>query len=333
MSALDNPKNIIGIGNILIDDNELNIEELEKSILTGSQFVKKDNVDLAKEYTKEIDDLSKKFGLNKPNDDNDSKDDTADWSPNFMARETTPRRDTSDFDTDSMFISQNQSSGQTHNQPPVEKKAIWSSFRPEDEQLNRMTNEERKQEHVNKVLGSMDKVNDDAEFIQQEDNEDEMAKILEQIDLLKSNLESEGVDLSRIQDVNSSTSAKEAKSILRILQIKNDRLRYCDFFEEGILALAYGLEGVFNGNREIFGSKIDLTGYSDTVKVKLKRMRYDTSNFVSGIMQGYNISSGWRIALELIPSLFLYSRDRKLTAKDNLISDESYKKAMQDLQK
>jgi hypothetical protein len=98
------------------------------------------------------------------------------------------------------------------------------------------------------------------------------------------------------------------------------------------LAMAYGLENVFDGKREVLGSKIDLTGYSDTVKVKLRRMRYDTSNFVSGIMQGYNISSGWRIMLELVPSLFLYSRNRRLTGKDNLISDENYKKAMQDLQ-
>jgi hypothetical protein len=149
---------------------------------------------------------------------------------------------------------------------------------------------------------------------------------------LRGNLESEGVDLSRIPDISSTSSKKEAKSVLRILQIKNDRLRYCDFFEEGILAVAYGLESVFNGKREILGTKIDLTGYYDTVKVKLRRMRYDTSNFVSSIMQGYNISSGWRIALELIPSLFLYSRDRKIKAKDNLISDDSYKKAMQDLQ-
>jgi hypothetical protein len=218
--------------------------------------------------------------------------------------------------------------------PSSSSRPSWNPYKPEDEQLNRMTNEERKQNHVNKVLGTMERNNDDAPFIQKEDEEDEMASIMEQIDLIRSNLESEGVDLSRIPDVNSATSKKEARAVLRILQIKNDRLRYCDFFEEGILAVAYGMEGVFNGQREILGSKIDLTGYSDTVKVKLKRMRYDTSNFVSGIMQGYNISSGWRIMLELIPSLFLYSRNRRLTAtaKDNLISDESYKKAMQDLQ-
>jgi hypothetical protein len=159
----------------------------------------------------------------------------------------------------------------------------------------------------------------------------EIAKIMEQIDLLKTNLESEGVDLSRIPDINSGSTKKEAKAVLRILQIKNDRLRYCDMFEEAILAGAYGLESMFDGKKNWFGSQIDLTGWSDSVKVKLRRMRYDTSTFVSEVVKGYSIGSGWRILFELLPSLFLYSRDRRLRSNDNLISDEKYKDAVRDL--
>ncbi len=372
MSNLDNPRNVVGIGALLADDDEdLDIDDLEKSIITGvSQTKKGPAVDLAKEYGKEIDDLGRKFGVKtggigsmprvpaaglsrdavNTSDDTRDIDELLNWSPGggqtsssqatnmqVPQKANTPYRapyNLVDDEEDDSNGSPDEDETPTTYYPASNARpagAEWSSNKPQDEQLNRMTNEERKQNHVNQVLGSMDKTNDDAEFVQQEDEEDEMARIMEQIDLLRTTLESEGVDLSRIPDVNTGTSKKEAKAVLRILQIKNDRLRYCDFFEEGILAVAYGLEGVFNGQREILGSRIDLTGYSDTVKVKLRRMRYDTSNFVSSIMQGYNISSGWRIALELIPSLFLYSRDRKLTAKDNLISDESYKKAMQDL--
>ncbi len=364
MSNLDNPRNVVGMGDLLADDDEdLDIDDLEKSIITGvSQVKKAPAVDLAKVYGKELDDLGRKFGvktqmpLKMPSadftaqnsrssttsqhntKDMDDIDELLNWSPNKQ----TPQKPTVSqykapynlVDDDDEEVEESEETPTTYY-PTSDARPIssdWSAGKPHDEQLTRMTNEERKQDHVNKVLGSMETSNDDAEFVQQEDEEDEMARIMEQVDLLRSNLESEGVDLSRIPDVNTGTSKKEAKSVLRILQIKNDRFRYCDFFEEGILAVAYGLEGIFNGHREILGSRIDLTGYSDTVKVKLRRMRYDTSNFVSGIMQGYNIGSGWRIALELIPSLFLYSRDRKLTAKDNLISDESYKKAMQDLQ-
>ncbi len=368
MSNLDNPRNVVGMGDLLADDDEdLDIDELEKSIITGvSQTKKAPTVDLAKAYGKELDDLGRKFGvktqmpLKMPsadfsssahsghssnlqhsiNNTNDAEDidELLNWSPGGQASH---KPSVSQYKAPYNLVDDDDDAEESSDETPTTyypasnarlASAEWSSGKPQDEQLTRMTNEERKQDHVNKVLGSMETSNDDAEFVQQEDEEDEMARIMEQIDLLRSNLESEGVDLSRIPDVNTGTSKKEAKAVLRILQIKNDRLRYCDFFEEGILAVAYGLEGIFNGQREILGSRIDLTGYSDTVKVKLRRMRYDTSNFVSGIMQGYNIGSGWRIALELIPSLFLYSRDRKLTAKDNLISDESYKKAMQDLQ-
>lgn len=354
MNNMDDPRNVVGMGELLADDDEdLDIDDLEKSIITGVETVKKGpTIDLANAYGKELDDLGRKFGIKTPgipklpampsqatSEDQDI-DDLLNWSPGGGSAPATAKPAVSKYKAPYNLVDDDEDSEEATETPTTYYPASnshpnnseWSSSNPHDEQLTRMTNEERKQDHVNKVLGSMEKSNDDAEFVQQEDEEDEMARIMEQIDLLRSNLESEGVDLSRIPDVNTGTSKKEAKAVLRILQIKNDRLRYCDFFEEGILAVAYGLEGVFNGQREVLGSRIDLTGYSDTVKVKLRRMRYDTSNFVSGIMQGYNIGSGWRIALELIPSLFLYSRDRKLTAKDNLISDESYKKAMQDLQ-
>jgi hypothetical protein len=348
MSDLNNPKNIIGMGDILADDDEdIDIDEIERSITSGVSIKKKEEktVDMAKEYSKEIEDLSRRFkvGNNSMFDDNDDSDDdvkpiTSSWSGQNKPSEPstssykTPYNLADDDEEDDEEDDQSPSFVNRPNPDNYYPPTGWQADRPVDEQLNRMTNEERKQEHVNRVLGSMEKNNDDADFVQKEDEEDEIARIMEQIDLLRTNLESEGVDLSRIPEVNAATSKKEAKAVLKILQIKNDRLRYCDFFEEGILAIAYGLENIFDGKREIFGSKIDLTGYSDTVKVKLRRMRYDTSNFVSGIMQGYNINSGWRIMFELIPSLILYSRNRRLTGKDNLISDENYKKAMQDLQ-
>jgi hypothetical protein len=366
--SIHNPKNVVGMAELLADDDDgdIDIDAIERSITSGvtTQIKEERPVDMAKEYSKEIEDLGRKFNLksSKPSriastlavgdedivEDTRGIDDLLNWGPysqpsqkssqkpaqssvqssvpekgSFMTVEDVPDEEDAE-ESEKPAIS-------SDYYPSQSSRPVWSASEPKDEQLNRMTNEERKQTHVDRVLSSMEKTTDDADFVQQEDEEDEMAKILEQIDLLKSNLSTEGVDISRIPDVTSNTSKKEARSILKILQIKNDRLRYCDFFEEGILAVAYGLEGFFNGNREVFGSKIDLTGYSDTVKVKLRRMRYDTSNFISGVMQGYNISSGWRIVLELIPSLFLYSRDRRLKAGDTLISDDAYKRAMQNI--
>ena len=95
-----------------------------------------------------------------------------------------------------------------------------------------------------------------------------------------------------------------------------------------ILAGAYGLEYLFDGKKQWFNRKPDLVGWPDTVKVKLRRMRFETSTFVQSVMQEYNMNSGVRLALELLPSMFLYSRNRRLTQNDDLVSDSQYKDAI-----
>jgi len=305
---INDPKNIIGMGDILADDkNEIDIDELEKSIINGDYSSKKnDKFEYDKNFEKELQSINTQFDFNK-------KPMLTFDSPAIKDNTTTSNN-----------IQINESDSDDEN---IE---AWSLNKFKDKQLNVITDEEIKQKEINKVLGSpKTEANDD--LIKQEEDEDELAKILEQVDLLKTNLESEGVDLRRIPDVNHLSSIKECKAVLRILQIKNDRLRYCDMFEEGILAGAYFLENIFDGKKEWFGTRIDLVGWPETVKVKLRRMRYDTSTFVGEIMKGYNISSGWRILFELLPSIFLYSRDRRLRTNDNLISDDKYRDAINNL--
>ncbi len=75
---------------------------------------------------------------------------------------------------------------------------------------------------------------------------------------------------------------------------------------------AYALEELFDGKRMWLGRyQPDLTGWHNNVNVKLKRMRHDTGQLMSGIMHDYNIGSGARLLLELVPNLVLYSKLRK----------------------
>lgn len=349
MENINDSRNIVGMAEIYAnEDEDIDIDEIEKSIITGDVLKKKeDQVDFAKEYDHELEQLSKQFNLTGFNtksvglndqDDADDIDETINWAPpshkssnNFggLDKFANPSNSSNDNNDDS-----DEDVPDSREAPDVNRSSVhpsWNSGRPNDSHLKFMTNEERKQQHINRVLGNMERTTEDSGFLQQEEEEDEIARIMEQIDLLKTNLEAEGVDLSRIPEVNAATSKKEAKAVLRILQIKNDRLRYCDMFEEGILAVAYGLESAFDGKKSWFGSQIDLTGWSETVKVKLRRMRYNTSTFVSEIMSGYSVSSGWRILIELLPSLFLYSRDRRMRSNDNLMSDDRYRDAINNL--
>ena len=149
--------------------------------------------------------------------------------------------------------------------------------------------------------------------------------------MLKITLEDEGIDTSNVPTVNKNSSITDIQNVYKILRLKNDRNRYCSFAEELILSGAYGLEYLFNGQKEWFGRKPDLVGWPDTVKVKLRRMRYETSTFVQEVMQEYNMSAGVRLALELLPSMFLYSRNRRISQNDSLVSDTEYKDAMNNL--
>ena len=92
---------------------------------------------------------------------------------------------------------------------------------------------------------------------------------------------------------------------------------------------------LFDGKKEYFGLQPDLLGWSETVKVKLRRLKFETSEIVSNTIRKRNISSGARLAMELLPSMFLYSRSKKQlnmrNSKDRIISDDKYKKAISEL--
>lgn len=208
----------------------------------------------------------------------------------------------------------------------------YSANEPKDPLLDTLTAEEAKRRHVARMLSGMESSNnDESEFLRQEDDEDEHIQVLEQIDMLYSSLKSEGINLDQIPLPADIKSKKDAVRILKILRIKNDRHRFVDLFEEGALIVAGVLEGIFDGKREYLGKTFNLTGYSDTMKIKLRRIRYDTSTFVGSIVRRNNSSPGLRILFELVPSLFLHSHNRRTSSNDSLSSDSAYKTAIQNM--
>lgn len=320
----------MGMASILVDDEDENkpfdmseLNDIEQSIIKGLDLtVKKQekSVDHVSDYKHELDRLSKQFDLGNQftqfdEQGNEEEDEEAPAPKHNWSEQVEPTQRQSPINSP-----QNYHINNMQNDSPVMDN---DDFAP--------THEEIRQKQIDRVLSKIDKSGEKDQYLQEEDAEDEMARIIEQVDLLRSNLEAEGVDLSRIQPINTNSNTKEAKAVLKILQIKNDRMRYCDMFEEAIIAGAYALESVFDGKNVWFGKQIDLTGWSETVKVKLRRMRYDTSQFVSDTVKGFTVGSGWRILLELLPSLFLYSRDRKLRSNDSIASDAKYKDALRDL--
>ena len=307
-STSNNPRNLVGMIGLMDAPQEINLEEIERNILQDTKF-DVNNTDLLGEYEKELQKLTQNFALNTPGSDAPSA-------------------------------------------PPLDATETRDVFRGDD-QLRRMTLEEENQRHVANVMKDFDsghistsKYDDErvglgpgapARFdIEKESEDDDKLLLLEQIDTLREILVDDRVNLENIPHVNKSNTLAEIKDVYHVLCRKNDRNRdYC-FANEMILAGAKALESLFDGQREWFSRKPDLRGWSDTVKSKLRRMRYETSTLVRDVMEGVGIGPRWRILFELIPSMFLHTRDGSADGTGGVssnmdIKDERYTEAINKL--
>lgn len=333
MDSIQDPKNIVGVSS-LIDNDDINsaidLGKIEQEIIQGAKVeALNGSVDHAAEYAKEMERITQT--LNMPQVSRHSAFDVDDGDGS----------DEDDGDGRSVVSRQSKAPSRKYDEPIREERVCDYNDRGGDWQSNRgasfadphmriMTQEERKQSHINRVLGDID--DKELEGINKERDEDTKASLLEQIDMLRTTLDDDGIDIKGVPIVEKNHSIVDIQNVYKILRLKNDRNRYCSFAEELILAGAYGLESLFDGEKVWFGSyRPDLVGWSSTVKVKLRRMRYETSTFVGEIMQEYQMSAGVRLMLEIAPSLFLYSRSKKISNNDNLAGDSGYKDAINQL--
>lgn len=187
----------------------------------------------------------------------------------------------------------------------------------------KLTQEQTNQKIVDKVLNfSNDSENDQFNFnIDDENREDMKLTLLEKIDNLIEELEDDGINLDKIPKVDYTSNLEKIEYVAKLLMLKSNRNRYSGLGEEFILAIAGGLEILCDGKREFLGIKPNLVGYSDVVKVKLRRVKNDTSQIVSNVVEKYEMSPIMTLLIELIPGLFLHSRRRSNQAYDNLYTD------------
>jgi hypothetical protein len=189
--------------------------------------------------------------------------------------------------------------------------------------LSTRTAEQERRSHISSVLHEISHNPSQNYSFENEKRNDLKRAMLDEIAYLREVLGDEKVNIDHVEMVTSSDSFEKIENVLKILQHMNDRNRYCNMAEEGMLMMAHGVGELFDGKRSFFGIRPDLRGWHNHLNVKLKRMRYDTSRFVGNIMQDYNIGPGWRILLEVIPNLIIYSQSKKKhhSTPDSLYSD------------
>ena len=253
----------------------------------------------------------------------------------FSVKKTSATAVKSDDDDDDSFWNLGSTKPTTQVSRPQQ-----SSTRSEDvfdeQPKQRFTQEQIRQRNVNKFMSKIDESLDDSndDIFEQVKQNDEKQYILNQIDTLRGILEEDDVDISHIPVVDIKSDMKTIKDAHKLLIIKNDTKRCSSMAEEGILMLAYGLEDIFDGKRVFFGKfRPNLTGWHTTAQNKLRRMRYETSNVVSGLMQSYGIGNIGRIVLELGPSMVIYSKRKQSSSSEpDLVDTDAFGAAMRDIQ-
>lgn len=171
-----------------------------------------------------------------------------------------------------------------------------------------MTNEEIQRERISSVMGHMG--GGPAISFAAEKARDEKLQLLAEIDDLRDQLKASNCRTDGIREVDGNSTLEEVLTVRNILRFKDDRIKYSAMANELIMFLAYGIEELFNGEREFFGYKFDMRGWSSHVQVKLRRIQTELSNITSNIFEETGISPAFRIGLELIPSAVIYSRTR-----------------------
>ncbi|MGL5935450.1 MAG: hypothetical protein ACRCZI_07480 [Cetobacterium sp.] len=298
-----------------MDDSE--ITALEREIISGASVIAEEEDDIVDQYKQDMEKMTSSFNI-------DSETRRDDYDSGYG--ESSKSNDFQDYGYSSNY----KSSG---NYETAKNDLDFLDISIEDKQLKYMTNEQKRQNYVDEALhGIENEVDASLAFdIDKEKDEDDKNTLLEQIDMLRDTLEDDGVNLSNVPMVSKNNSLSDITNIYKILKLKNDRNRYCSFAEEMILSCAYGLESMFDGKKPWFGYTPDLVGWSSTVRIKLRRSRFQTSTLVKDIMHNYNMGPGFQLFLELVPSMFLYSRAKSASNSDKSRDDDKYAAAISNL--
>jgi hypothetical protein len=317
--SIDDPSILNGVSTILNKQNmdqSVRYNEIEKSMVESGCIAEPDNP--SDEFKNELKELSDKLGISLEDGNTNLESQLMNAPSNVqpMSSYTTPQ--VNDEDSGSYSYSSDSDDESNMPLPAIPAFATTSLAIPK-------TEEEERRSITQGVVSELSSESTSKLFsLEKERREHERGIKLEKIDELRRTLESEKIDLANVPGVTRNSKDEEIDYALKILILKNDRIRFHTVAEEMILLGAYGLEEIFDGNRVWLGKyRPDLQGWHTHVSSKLRRMRYDTSTLVSNVMSEYNIGSMGRILLELVPNAFMYSRKKsKSKGSETLYSQE-----------
>lgn len=165
---------------------------------------------------------------------------------------------------------------------------------------------------LDSVIGNLRHDIEPERVIETVDTFEKKRRGLEDIEALKSTLREDGIDDSTYCTPTVRSSLQDIETTKDILWERSSRSRFSTIGNE-IMVLAAGMIGtVFNGERKIpVLGILDYRDYDQTVRCKLRKMRFDTANAVSTVISSNKMGVWTRLALELFPSFIAYPRVKK----------------------
>lgn len=201
---------------------------------------------------------------------------------------------------------------------PSEQSNTRQQVKFSDINLRNMTEEQKKQQVLQNALTSINiqpMSNGENASLDAEMMRDRTNMLLEEINMLRTALSDEGTNISDVPEVDSNNTFIEIENVYKQLRYRNDHKRYFSMATELAQMGAAALEWLFDGRKSYLGFTPDLTGWGATLNIKMRRLNYEMSSVVSNGMRTYHINEMSRIMLELVPSMFIYSKTQKSKAK------------------
>jgi hypothetical protein len=295
MGAIINPENVVP---------GIDLKELESQMINGGLIAEKAAVpNIEDRFEQDLRENARRFGIELGSD---ATEEHTPISPRRSPRQPTPRPMSPRMDVASPRYKPSPFARESYKSP-----APMSPYR---------TSEAERRRAISEVIGA--KSSTISATLDAERMEDEKMSMIAEIDNLYQTLKMEGIDVSRINIPEYTASYEEVDRVLRILRYKNDHNRYRTIAEEIILFGAHLIGDIFNGERQIFGQRPYLKGWHNNVAVKLSRVQHDTSKIVNTIVQDYNIGSGTRLMMELVPNAIMYSKNHAVQEGQQTIFDD-----------
>lgn len=349
---IQDPTNITGVS-FLIDpkktDPNVDLADIEKEIISGSSKTELKEIDDPIEtYKRELGQMSKDWNIDFEIEDNSKpvKEvvDTPDNPPSNDVFNIPLSEPVTNFKSNDEFIDLgflDNPANPSINHSGIQEKPIIQTDQYIERYKNpytppssyrQLTEEQEKQSHIENVIEGISNKGSFNFDLEKESEEDYRNMLLADIDTLFQALKADkDVDLTRIPEVNDSSATVLLERVHKILRYKNDRARSAAIVEDMAILTAKGMGILFNGKREFLGLRPNLVGYHNNVSLKMRKLKYDTSNVVSQIFGDGQMSSGTRLAFEFLPSMLLYAGTKQEQSTENLNYDDEARQATADI--